>query len=138
MNFKRKLKIEASIPTVSLADIVFLLLIFFLISTTFISQPAIKIKLPEAATRELEPTEAVIIFLDAGGRLYINEEEITWSRDLPAVLKSRIYASRDKLVVIKADRDVYFGKVVRLMDIAKQAGAQRLAVATQPVEKIGE
>jgi len=132
MKFKRNLRIEASIPTTSLADIVFLLLVFFIISTTFVTQPAIKIKLPEATTRELEPTEAVIIFLDAQDHLYINEEEVRWDRNLSDILKPKIYASRDKLVVIKADRDVYFGKVVKLMDIAKQAGAQRLAVATQP------
>ena len=133
MKFKRNLKIEASIPTTSLADIVFLLLVFFIISTTFVVQPAIKIKLPEASSRELEPTEAVMIFLDAKDRLYINDEEISWSKNLVGVLKPKIYTSREKLVVIKADRDVNFGKVVRIMDMAKQAGALKMAVATQPV-----
>ena len=135
MKFKRNLKIKASIPTVGLADIVFLLLIFFIISTTFVSQPAINIKLPEAMTKELEPTETLMIFLDAEGHLYINEEEISWEKDLAGILKTKIYASRDKLVVIKADRSVDFGRVVKIMDIAKQSGAHRLAVATQPVEE---
>ena len=126
------MKIEANIPTASMADIVFLLLTFFIISTTFVVQPAIKIKLPEATTREMEPTEAVMIFLTKDSRLFINEEEVSWSRDLATILKPKIFASREKLVVIKADRDVYFGRVVRIMDVAKQAGAQRLAVATQP------
>lgn len=135
MRFRRDLRIEASIPTTSLADIVFLLLIFFIISTTFITQPAIKIKLPEATIRELEPTEAVIVFLDAGGRVYINEQEVPWDKNLSAILKTRIYASREKLVVIKADRDVNFGKVVKVMDISKQAGAQKLAVATRHMEE---
>jgi len=135
MKFKRNLSIEANIPTTSLADIVFLLLVFFIISTTFTTQPAIKIKLPEASTRELEPTEAVVIFLDSQDRLFINEEEVRWERNLKDALKPRIFASREKLVVIKADRDVFFGKIVRLMDVAKQAGAQKLAVATQPVSE---
>lgn len=135
MKFKRNLKIDANIPTTSMADIVFLLLTFFIISTTFVVQPAIKIKLPEAATREMEPTEAVIIFLTKDNRLFINEEETVWSRDIINVLKTKIFASREKLVVIKSDRDALFGRVVRIMDIAKQAGAQKLAVATQPGEE---
>lgn len=135
MKFKRNLNIKANIPTTTMADIVFLLLTFFIISTTFVVQPAIKIKLPEATTKEMEPTEAVMIFLTKDSRLFINEEEIAWSRDLANILKPKIYASRENLVVIKADREVDFGRVVKIMDIAKQAGAQKLAVATQPVEE---
>ena len=135
MKFRRNLKIDANIPTTTMADIVFLLLVFFIISTTFVVQPAIKIKLPEASTKEMEPTEAVIIFLTKDNRLFINEEEAIWNRDLPNTLKPKIFASREKLVVIKADRDVFFGRVVKIMDIAKQAGTQRLAVATQPGEE---
>lgn len=135
MKFKRNLDVKASIPTTTMADIVFLLLTFFIISTTFVLQPAIKVKLPEATTREMEPAEAVIIFLTKDNRLFINEEEVIWSRDLTSILKPKIFASREKLVVIKADRDAYFGRVVKIMDISKQAGAQRLAVATQPGEE---
>jgi len=135
MRFKRNLDIKANIPTTSMADIVFLLLTFFIISTTFVVQPAIKIRLPEATTKEMEPTEAVIIFLTKDNKIFINEEEVIWSRDLASILKPKIFASREKLVIIKADRDVYFGRVVKIMDIAKQAGAQRLAVATQPGEE---
>ena len=135
MKFKRNLSIKANIPTTTMADIVFLLLIFFIISTTFVVQPAIKIKLPQATTKEMEPTEAVMIFLTKDSRLFINEEEIAWSRDLASILKPKIYASRENLVVIKADREVDFGRVVKIMDIAKQAGAKRLAVATQPIEE---
>jgi len=135
MKFKKKLKIEANIPTTSIADIVFLLLVFFIVSTTFVTQPAINIKLPQAATKETQPTESIIVFLTKENKLFVNDQEVKGFEALQPMVKSKMIASRDKLVVIKADRDVVFGRVVKAMDIAKQAGAQKLAIATEVIEE---
>jgi len=135
MKFKKNLKIEANIPTTSMADIVFLLLVFFIVSTTFVTQPAISIKLPQAATKEMEPTESINIFLTKDNKFFVNDEQVAGFEGLSSSIKLKIFASRDKLVVIKSDRDVVFGKVVKVMDIAKQAGAKKLAIATEIVDE---
>ena len=114
-----------------LIDVVLLLLIFFMISSTFVVQPGIRVDLPKSTIAERREPEDVTLILTREKGLYLNARKVTvpelWGK-LVDIFRRR----PNFMLVIKADRQVPHGRVVEVMDIAKQAGVQRLAIATQP------
>ena len=127
---KKKAPYEVTMPLTSLIDIVFMLLIYFLLTTNFLVDEGINIKLPQAMASKPQVEEAITIFVDKDGRAYLNEQEITMG-DLFKTVKDMIGADKDKLVVVRADRTVILNKAVKVMDVAKSAGAGRLCLATE-------
>ena len=117
-------------PLTSLIDIVFLLLVYFLLTTNFMVDEGIKIKLPQARASKPQTEETITVYVDKEGRSYLNEQEITMG-NLFARLKEMIGDQKDKLVVVRADRGVILNKAVKVMDVAKAAGAGRLCLATE-------
>ncbi|MBI4418192.1 MAG: biopolymer transporter ExbD [Ignavibacteriales bacterium] len=115
----------------SLTDIVFLLLIFFLLSSSFVLQTGIKVQLPKSATAEQQSQSQIVITVTADGRIYLNAEQIS-ADALGARLAPLVTRDPDKMVIIKADQSVSLQSAVQVMDIAKGVGAQRLLIATQP------
>jgi biopolymer transport protein ExbD len=138
MQFRRPRRDDARIEITPLVDMVFLLLIFFMLSTTFIVTPGIKVNLPrssaEKVTQEKKEVQVVItednkVFVD---RMLVDVAEL--ERRLVGVGQQ----DPQTLIIIKADAKALHGKVVEVMDIAKQSGLDRLAIATQPKEKEAE
>lgn len=117
-------------PLTSLIDIVFLLLIYFLLTTNFMVDEGIKIKLPNASATSPQTQKEITIVIDKMGRAFLENHEIPLN-ELFATLKERLKGREDGLVVIKADRAVVLNKAVRIMDVAKAAGAGRLVLATE-------
>ena len=117
-------------PLTSLIDIVFLLLIYFLLTTNFIVDEGIKIKLPNASATSPQTEKEITIVVDKKGSTFIENREVPLNQ-LFGVLKERLQGREDGLVVIRADRGVVLNKAVRVMDVAKAAGAGRLALATE-------
>ena len=117
--------------TTPLADIVFLLLIFFMLSSTFIVSPGIKLKLPKAISSEIELGRTVIIEMPLGGGIFVNNAKVDFN-ELPQILDLTLSKAKEKVVIIKADKKIQHGFVVKVMDMAKIAGAQRIIIATEP------
>ncbi len=118
------------IPLTPLIDIVFLLLIYFLLTTNFISQEGITVKLPESkSSSQIEP-QRIVVTVEKNGRLLLGDETVD-SAHLFNRLKDLLERKAEPVVVIKADRDVPVKEAVKAMDIAKAAGAKRLLLATQ-------
>ncbi|MCD6423698.1 MAG: biopolymer transporter ExbD [Elusimicrobia bacterium] len=117
--------------TTPLADIVFLLLIFFMLSSTFIVSPGIKLKLPKAVSSEIELGRTVIIEMPLGGGIFVNNAKVDFN-ELPQILDLTLSKAKEKVVIIKADKKIQHGFVVKVMDMAKIAGAQRIIIATEP------
>ena len=117
-------------PLTSLIDIVFLLLIYFLLTTNFMVDEGIKIKLPQARAAVPQTEETITVYVDAQGRAFLGEEEISLDRLFDRI-KEKIGGREDELVVVRADRAVILNKAVKVMDIAKAAGAGRLCLATE-------
>jgi biopolymer transport protein ExbD len=132
MLFTKKVRhfYQLQAPLTSLIDIVFLLLIYFLLTTNFMVDEGIKIKLPEANATSPQTQKEITIVVDKNGRAFLENQEIPLN-ELFAVLKNRLQGRDDGLVVIKADRAVVLNKAVRVMDVAKAAGAERLVLATE-------
>ena len=117
-------------PLTSLIDIVFLLLIYFLLTTNFMVDEGIKIKLPKANATSPQTHKEITIVVDKKGKAFLDNHEVPLN-ELFAVLKKHLQGRDDGLVVIKADRAVVLNKAVRVMDVAKAAGAGRLVLATE-------
>jgi biopolymer transport protein ExbD len=126
---------EASVELTPLIDVVFLLLIFFMVSTTFIRETQLKIDLPEAAGELQEIEDDLIeITVDRVGdyavndRLLVNNDLRTLVRALEEVLSERPPSTR---VIVTADANASHQSVVRAMDAAGKVGLTRLSITTQ-------
>lgn len=138
MNFRRRRRDEVGVDLTPLIDVVFLLLIFFMVSTTFIRETQLKIDLPEASGELQEVEEDVIeITVDRRGdyavneRLLVNNEMDTLLRALREAVAERDPSTR---VIITADANAAHQAVVRAMDAAGQVGLSRVSITTQQPE----
>lgn len=128
MKFRRSLQTEASavIDMVPLVNCVFLLLIFFLATSNFISQPGIKINLPKAITSEVVQENTIVIAVTSDNRFYLNEMPVTLIE-----LKNKLEkALPSEHVLIKADRDVTLSKVINIWDFCRAIGIKQVNMAT--------
>ena len=122
-----------------LIDVVFLLLIFFMVSTTFRDSARIKVELPSIETEEPEDQHSVdlIIQIAANGMMSVNERELVKSS--PELLKRAIadiaMGKRDIPVIVKVDKQAPFQAVMTVMDVAAQLGLEKL---TFPGRKLAQ
>ena len=128
-----KRKRSVVINVTSLLDVMFNLLLFFMVSTTFLSTPAIKLELPKAVHGEVVEQRPIVVYVDRDGTVYLNDEPVNVSL-LTAALEGKLDEADDRSVVLNADSRVSHGKVVEVMDAIKGAGATRLVVSTEPVK----
>lgn len=117
-------------PLTSLIDIVFLLLIYFLLTTNFMVDEGIQVKLPQAEASSPQTEKEITILVDKNGHAFLGETRVPLN-ELFQTLKQKFNARADIPVVIRADRSVKLNWVVRVMDVAKAAGAGRLVLATE-------
>lgn len=130
LDIKYKRKPDALLNMTPMIDIVFLLLIFFLLTTNFITQEGINVNLPRAMSTNPQTQEEIIIYITREGRVFIRNEEVNEAQ-LYKNLKSLIGDNPGKSVTIKADKQVILNAVVKVMDIVKSSGAGRLCIATE-------
>ena len=131
LSFKRhKDRYQLQSPLTSLIDIVFLLLIYFLLTTNFLVEEGITIKLPDAKASAPQIKQEITVTVDEEGKAYMADQEIPLDQ-LYTRIKEMIGKDKDRLVIIKADKTVILNKAVKVMDIAKAAGASRLSLATE-------
>lgn len=117
-------------PLTSLIDIVFLLLIYFLLTTNFLTEEGIRVQLPQALSTVSQEDKELIITLSPEGDVYIGAKAVPLDELLVRV-KQRLEADPETAVVLKADRSLILNRVVQVMDIIKAAGAARLRLATE-------
>jgi len=130
MKFKRHLKLERTLRTIDIApliDVVFLLLIFFMLTSSFIFQPGIKVNLPRAITSEMLSEDSAIINITAENLIYYRQKLVT-SRELNSVLKDIALARQP--VLIRSDRRASLGRIVEVWDICRQEGVRQVNIAT--------
>ncbi|KZZ44498.1 MAG: biopolymer transporter ExbD [Saccharospirillaceae bacterium] len=138
MNFKRQNREEVAVNLTPLIDIVFLLLIFFMVSTTFTKENHLSIDLPEATAEVANaPLQALEILISASGEYSVNDQSLvnaqlqTLKRALQKMLGERETAP----VVITADAKTPHEAVVKAMDAAGQLGLVNLSITTRQPSK---
>jgi len=130
MKISDKPKRKVQINITSLIDVLFILLIFFLVTSTFLEQPGMKLELPKAKSANVEKVENMVVYIDADHQIFLNDKPVAIDR-LENQLKDLITENEDPTLVLRADKSVPHGLVVTAMDLAKQVGFKRLVVATE-------
>ncbi len=136
MIVKTKKKRLSSIGLISFTDVIFLLLIFLLISSNFITHSGIKVDLPGSNSQQNEFNKNISLTLTKSNEIFINNEIVSWA-ELPEVLNRKLIDDPEQVVVVRADETVELKNVVKLLDIAKLSGTNRFFIATEiQVEEI--
>lgn len=129
MKIESNRKLMVTFSAISLTDIVLLLLIFFMLTSSFVVQPGIKVRLPKAATGQEATEDRVFITVTGSNQIYLNQVQVNRSQ-LGEQLR-QILREGERLVVIRADKDISLESTIRIVDIAKLAGAERFMIATE-------
>ncbi len=116
-----------------LVDITLVLLIIFMVTTTYIVNPSIHVDLPKAATADKTQPSTASVVITRNGDLYLNGKESTEDA-LTAHCRAELAQDKDLQVVVAADRETRHGDVVHVVDVVKAAGVTRFAINTEPVD----
>jgi biopolymer transport protein ExbD len=123
MDFIRPKRSSMRMDLAPLIDVVFQLLIFFMLTSSFMN-PALRLQLPRAATHERIEPDQLVVSIDESGAIYVNFERVSMD-NLGAVLQQKLAASDKKQVNFRGDANLPYKIFVKVMDIAKQAGAKQ-------------
>ena len=129
MQIRERKRKQPSINITSLIDVVFLLLIFFMVSTTFAEHPGIKLELPSASTAEPSKLEPLTLAIDKEGHMFLNDAPIK-----EGALRTKLESAAkkpDTTLVLRADKEVPYGYVIRAMDISRQSGIRHIISLTE-------
>jgi biopolymer transport protein ExbD len=128
--------IVAEINITPLTDIFLVLLIIFMISSSAMLESGMNVKLPSAKTSSLSQTEngkPIYVTVSKEGGILVNELAAT-EASLAQILKEALDKTDNKAVVIRGDEGIILGKAVQVMDAARNAGAEKIAIATQSAQ----
>ena len=112
----------AAINFIPMIDISLVLLIIFMVATTFVSVTGIDLKLPKASTAKSAESKTVSVQLNMQKDVFLNGEKTSWD-SLKAGITAKLVGTKDRAVVINIDRGVEYGAAVKLMDIVNQCDA---------------
>jgi len=129
MKLPRASKIDATINMAPLIDVVFLLLSFFMITSTYIKTSAINVNLPKAATSDAQANREAVITLYKSGTITLNNKTIDIEQ-LGKAIKQLSIKDKQLVVTISGDKGIDYGKLIEIMDIVRLTGVKRLSLAT--------
>jgi len=113
-------------------DIVFQLLIFFMVTAVFAVTPGLDIKLPEAEEAQAPEKENLFIVVDQDGNMKLNHQTVTFSNLKDKLQEKRQLLDNTTMIIIQGDERATHGQIVQIMDIARQVGVVDQIIATEP------
>ena len=125
--------IVAEINITPLTDVFLVLLIIFMVTTSVVANQSKQVDLPGAEVSDTTP-QGVTVTVNADGEMLVNDV-LTPDADLFAALEAALADTREKLVILRGDKKVMLGRAVNILDLAQQAGATGIALATKPPGK---
>ncbi len=131
---QKKNRNRAIINVTSLIDVMFLLLIFFLVSSTFKTQPAINLVLPDSVTAQSVQLGPAVLYLTAAGDIFLDDDPLDRDSVLPA-LRQKQAATGETRIILRADRSSDHGDVVGLIDLVKQSGFSQVSLSAKQVQE---
>ena len=135
MRFRRIVRrsqlVKGQIDIAPLVDCVFLLLIFFMLTSNFILQPGIRVRLPRAVTSEVIDSENVVITITSQDLMFLYDKPVQIG---PLTERLRDAAHEGAHVLIKADRGTSLGRIVEIWDLCRELGIVQVNIATSQKE----
>jgi len=122
--------IVAEINITPLTDIFLVLLIIFMVTTSVISNQGKEVDLPNSAVASTTPT-GVSVTVTSEGEVEVDGKAVSEAQ-LPQALKDALDRAKEKIVILRGDKKVLLGKAVNILDLAQEAGAKGIALATKP------
>lgn len=129
MRFREKTPSKSFINLTPLVDMLFIILLFFLVTSTFIDQPNIQLELPTTKHTPTSKVDEQVLTISRDGRLFFQNEPVE-RKELIQVLKKAFSQKTEKTLVLRADKNVPYGLVVDVMDAAKGAGLKKIVAPT--------
>jgi biopolymer transport protein ExbD len=126
-------EIFAEINITPLTDIFLVLLIIFMVTTTTLVMQGTSVNLPESAASSDQPSGVLITFTE-NNEIMVDDKVVRFE-DLRHAVSNALAGTKEKIAVLRADKTVNLGQVVKVMSEAQLSGAQRLAILTQPEKK---
>ncbi|MBI4372758.1 MAG: biopolymer transporter ExbD [Candidatus Omnitrophica bacterium] len=126
MEFIRPKKISLSFDMAPLIDIVFQLLIFFMLSSSFLN-PALKLSLPKAQIHDSKEPQQMVVSIDREGKVFVNKNQVSMTH-LKTELERRLIQDSKKSVHIRGDQEMAYKYFVQVIDLARQAGAKQVNI----------
>lgn len=135
---KRRYKVEekvfSEINITPLTDVMIVLLVIFMITAPLLNYSSIKVTLPTAKAEPLQSQKSISIFIKADGTFYLDDQLMNLN-SLETGLKFKLGGSKDKVVLLYSDKQVVLDQVVNIMKTAKNAGAEKIMLATESKER---
>ncbi len=129
MDFEGRSRIHAHLDIAPLIDIVFLLLVFFMLTSTFMVPEAIELELPESSSATVTEVTPIIVALNASGQLALNGETLQLER-LRSAIEPLIKEDTDVAITLKSDAHTEVQQLLKVMDEIRAAGGENVALAT--------
>jgi biopolymer transport protein ExbD len=130
---RRTMERRDEINLAPLIDMIFILLIFFVVTTTFVKELEVEIERPGASSGLKAERNAVRVAIDRGGRIYVDGRPVRFWM-IQDRLKSRLAEDPDRPVLVVADKSVPTGRLVEIVDECRLAGAEEVGVDVEPTE----
>ena len=121
---------EAQIDLTSMLDIVFIMLIFFIVTSSFVRESGVEVNRPQASNVTSQKDAGIFVGINASNDIYIDKRIVDVER-VQATLERLLLEQPDASLVIQADEHAYNGTVVKVMDAAKGAGVKQIALAAE-------
>lgn len=121
---------EAQIDLTSMLDIVFIMLIFFIVTSSFVRESGVEVNRPTAAHAVSQKQAGIFVAITAANDIYIDKRQVDVER-VQATLEHLLLDQPDASLVIQADEHAFNGTVVKVMDAAKGAGVKNIALAAE-------
>ncbi len=125
--------IVAEINITPLTDVFLVLLIIFMVTSSVVANQSKNVDLPGAEVSDATP-QGVTVTVEKDGSILVNDEPVS-EGDLYQKLETALADTREKLVILRGDKKVLLGQAVNILDLAQQAGAEGIALATRPPPK---
>jgi biopolymer transport protein ExbD len=130
MRFRRKLRHRVGVDMTPMIDCVFLLLIFFMITSSIIRDQGIQVRLPRAETSALLQSRDLVLSINKENEIYLNDYRIA-KADLFDRLRRELAQTGRDLLIIRADAFIEYGVLIEVMDIARRAGIYNVSLSTK-------
>ncbi|NAW87531.1 ExbD/TolR family protein [Photobacterium halotolerans] len=121
---------EAQIDLTSMLDIVFIMLIFFIVTSSFVRESGVEVNRPQASNVVSQKDAGIFVAITSANDVYVDKRVVDVER-VQATLETLLLDQPDASLVIQADEHAYSGTVVKVMDAAKGAGVKNIALAAE-------